>query len=566
MGSLCSLSLAGCRQLTDLSPLAGLTGLQQLNLSECEQLTDLSPLAGLTGLQHLDFHDTFNRINDLGPLAGLTGLQDLELGVWYQRTGPGPLAGFTGLRRLELIAIDGLTDLSPLAGLAGLQHLDLSGCHLPTDLKPLMGLTGLRHLALNPSDGLTDLSPLAGLTGLQHLELDPSDGLTDLSPLAGLTGLQTLGLRKCRRLTDLSPLAGLTGLQYLDLSWCRRLTDLSPLAGLTGLQHLDLSGCEQLTISDSIKKLALLEHLACAGVAFPCIPLGSPINSLPRLQSLRATVLKGAPQEMALAEDALSGSCLDEILAWQSDLLASGEAPNTELKVFVLGNGGVGKTQICRRLQGQPFDPEVSSTHGVSLGRVPLLTGEDGKTSLFANLWDFGGQDVYLGTHSLFLDERAVYLIVWTPGHENDRSVEEHGIPMQNRPLGYWLEYVRSLAGHEAPIIVIQAQCDSESAVSEAPIPTGHGFRRLQRTACSSLRNDGMERLWPALRAAGRLLQERHESVRLPRSWVAVAERLREIRNDGKKAISWDQYLEICRNACSGALPDASIQYLHRSG
>ena len=73
---------------------------------------------------------------------------------------------------------------------------------------------------------------------------------------------------------------------------------------------------------------------------------------------------------------------------------------------------------------------------------------------------------------------------------------------MQNRPLVYWLEYVRSLAGAEAPVIVVQSQCDRVSDEQEAPMPGQHGFARLQRTACSAKQRDGMERFVPALKAA----------------------------------------------------------------
>ena len=44
--SLQTLDLSHCEQLSDLSPLAGLTSLQRLDLSWCGQLSDLSPLAG----------------------------------------------------------------------------------------------------------------------------------------------------------------------------------------------------------------------------------------------------------------------------------------------------------------------------------------------------------------------------------------------------------------------------------------------------------------------------------------------------------------------------------------
>ncbi len=53
----------------DLTPLAGLTGLQTLSLDNTA-VADLTPLAGLSGLQTLFLDNT--AVADLTPLAGLT--------------------------------------------------------------------------------------------------------------------------------------------------------------------------------------------------------------------------------------------------------------------------------------------------------------------------------------------------------------------------------------------------------------------------------------------------------------------------------------------------------------
>ena len=64
------------RNLTDISALAGLTGVVELDLRD-NAITDLSPLAGLTQLRALDLAG--NRIADLWPLAGLAALEQLDL-------------------------------------------------------------------------------------------------------------------------------------------------------------------------------------------------------------------------------------------------------------------------------------------------------------------------------------------------------------------------------------------------------------------------------------------------------------------------------------------------------
>jgi internalin A len=89
------------------------------------------------------------------------------------------------------------------------------------------------------------------------------------------------------------------------------------------------------------------------------------------------------------------------IRAWSQDR-EGGAVQEPEVKAFLLGNGGVGKTQLCRFLIGQRYDPEVPTTHGVQLAALPAGT-EPVITSVRLNIWDFGGQDIYHGTHALFL-------------------------------------------------------------------------------------------------------------------------------------------------------------------
>ncbi|MBT7743129.1 MAG: hypothetical protein HN727_15090 [Opitutae bacterium] len=67
----------GVNQISDLSPLKGLTNLKELWLSDNE-ISDLSPLKGLTDLRVLVL--TKNKISDLSPLKGLMNLKELWLG------------------------------------------------------------------------------------------------------------------------------------------------------------------------------------------------------------------------------------------------------------------------------------------------------------------------------------------------------------------------------------------------------------------------------------------------------------------------------------------------------
>jgi internalin A len=81
------------------------------------------------------------------------------------------------------------------------------------------------------------------------------------------------------------------------------------------------------------------------------------------------------------------------------------------LKVFILGNGGVGKTQLARRLQHLNYDPEVPTPHGIELNFILTdVNPEHFKGPVRLNLWDFGGQDIYHDSHTLFLHGQDISL------------------------------------------------------------------------------------------------------------------------------------------------------------
>ncbi|MBK9017848.1 MAG: leucine-rich repeat domain-containing protein [Saprospiraceae bacterium] len=128
------------RQISDISSLEKLTGLQNLMLNY-NQISDLSPLEKLTGLQSLELSN--NQISDLSSLQKLTGLQSLEL------------------------SNNQISDLSSLQKLTGLQSLDLSVNKIK-DVNFLEKLTGLQSLGLS-NNQISDLSSLQKLTGLQSL-------------------------------------------------------------------------------------------------------------------------------------------------------------------------------------------------------------------------------------------------------------------------------------------------------------------------------------------------------------------------------------------------------------
>src|SRR5262249_49946713 len=154
-------------------------------------------------------------------------------------------------------------------------------------------------------------------------------------------------------------------------------------------------------------------QLHCSHCVLDGLPQG--IRDLPSLQRLLLlkTRIPGIPA--AALSQHLSDNCLAAVRAHFADLKAGQEAL-TDLKLIVPGRGGVGKPQICHRPRGEPYDPDERSTHAIQVTSAPL---DAGGTSIRLNIWDFGGQDLYHGTHALFLHPSAVFLLVWATETED---------------------------------------------------------------------------------------------------------------------------------------------------
>ena len=252
--------------LTDLSPVSGLTDLEQLSVYKNPDLTDLSPLAGLTELRNVNFNGS--PVADYSFMAGMTKLEYVQL---YNVQEDMDLSFLSGLTNVKSIFINGnISDLSFLSGMTGLQSLNLqvSPSLEELDLSFAANMTELTQLEIhNYSQDtvfVTDLTPLAGLTRLQILSI-PAE-VKSLAPLAGLTELRSLNLytrngnSSYYPLTDISALSGMTKLASLNIG-LGDVKDLSPISGLANLTELYLDGdfnCPDLQFLSGLAKLTTL--------------------------------------------------------------------------------------------------------------------------------------------------------------------------------------------------------------------------------------------------------------------------------------------------------------------
>jgi internalin A len=524
-----------------------LSGLKHLEILHCShtQVSDLSPLTGFDSLRELHFAGT--QVDDLSSLAGLGSLQELDCS--QTRVG----------------------DLSPLAGLDLLQKLYCGGTQVD-DLLPLAGLTSLQQLNCSGTQ-VHDLSPLAGLGSLQLLFCSFTQRVGDLSPLAGLGSLQTL-FCSSTQVDDLAPLRKLSLLRNLDCSETR-MGDLSPLAGLGSLQWLFCSGTQADDLSP-LTELGLLQELEFSHCSLNPIPGG-----LFRLSTLRSlylyqTRISGVPAEVL--SQTQYDNCLDSLRAYLR-ALESGSVESTDVKLLILGNGRIGKTQICRRLRKEKYDVRIASTHGIIVSSASLQQSEDVSPMLF-HLWDFGGQDIYHGTHALFMRTRAIFMLVWIPEAEVESEYEHCGLIFRNQPLDYWLSYIRHLSGLDNPVLVVQTRCDRpDDEIRHLPVANHalDGFRFCKLLQYSSLKNRGRAALGEALHEAASWLREEQGSILIGNGWMRVKLRLEAMRDAdaalppeqtrNHRTLSQEYFRELCAEGEGDVdSPEYLLQYLHNCG
>ena len=122
-----------------------------------------------------------------------------------------------------------------------------------------------------------------------------------------------------------------------------------------------------------------------------------------------------------------------------------------EAKLLIVGEGGVGKSSLLRALQGEVFEAQLNTTHGIDVEQVKLHFPELPEKGIKLDTWDFGGQQIYHATHQFFYTKRSIYMVVWSA-----RLGAEHG------RLHYWLENIRVLAPG-VPVILVTTHIDERA-------------------------------------------------------------------------------------------------------
>ena len=448
---------------------------------------------------------------------------------------------------------------------------------------PFLSDPALCHLkALNLSENkITSLQIPGQLSELELLDLSDNSELKELSfdgtmpQLKVLdisdSSLQALELPDCpnldkldasrNKLETLSFSASYKKLNWLDLSGNKELVELSLPAGFEALEFLHLSngGLQHLTVEGSLPSLRVLDLKNNQIERLPAdIILDSPLINL----YAENNSPKNIPRIF------LGGDSLDEARTWFQELRDSPSAENQVVKLMLTGNGNVGKTTLMCALKSGVnrciCENDHSSTHGIQIG-----TWE--QPDIQYNYWDFGGQEVYHGTHQLFLASEALQLIVFDPRTEKEarlnKRVKDRVRKDQlvfHHPIEYWYETAEELSSRSQFLIV-------QNKIGEFPKRDERVSAYADRQDVTFLRLDAKtgknveDLVYYLKRRAVDLPDYR---MVMPASWLRVRQFfINNLKKEKPERLITKSYFEdtLCKDIASKSR-ELLFQYLHHSG
>jgi small GTP-binding protein len=391
-----------------------------------------------------------------------------------------------------------------IGSLTHLTTLDLKNnklTSLPESIANLTNLTTLR-IRSNNLNALPDC--IQNLTRLTTLEAWSNRFTTCPDWIGNLTNLTLLNIsynklkflpESIRNLTSLTTLdisdnlftilpegiIGLYNIKILDASYNQIKLLPSNIGNLTNLTALDVSVNQLTSLPESIGNLTNLTILDVVSNNLTTLPEGiGKLKNLTKLDLWNNPLTEMPPEVVRQGEKG--------ILSYLRSLARDAKS-HWVSKMLIVGQGGVGKTNILRRLKGEPFNEKQNTTHGIEIRELELEHPTEPNTTMTLNVWDFAGQEINHATHQFFLANRSLYILAWNARHDWEQG-----------KIAYWLETITARAGSEVPILVVATHTDQRIA----RIPTAELMRQFPQIrgfySVSNSTGEGFEELTEAIR------------------------------------------------------------------
>lgn len=307
-------------------------------------------------------------------------------------------------------------------------------------------MNALRHLKVNENKALISLTFEAGLPTFETLDVSKCV-LEDISLPSGFDSLKIIHAQE-NKLGSFKIEGNCPELKYLDLAG-NQLQEFSLPGSLPNLEILYLQGGNKVKDISFLGEAGVLQTLNLSGNAVDDL---SPIRHLIEKgvevkwkKSGTGILVEECPLAAPPPEIAKEGN--KAVLNYFKEQDEQGTDTLFEAKLLILGEGGAGKTSLCRRLLNpdQPLPSQSESTKGIDIYQYefPMDNGRNFRV----NVWDFGSKEIYHATHQFFLTKRSLYILL-DDTKKDYRSVQDEGFK-------YWLEVIDLLGGH-SPVLIFQ--------------------------------------------------------------------------------------------------------------
>src|SRR5271166_6567941 len=189
-------------------------------------------------------------------------------------------------------------------------------------------------------------------------------------------------------------------------------------------------------------------------------------------------------------------------------------------------------------------------------------------------MWDFGGQDIYHGTHALFMRDNAIFALLWAKDFERRAQDESDVMIFGNQPLFYWVDYVRHLGGRDRALTIVQTRCDRPGDEDICPVPETvikEAFGRYGLVNFSSAKDRGRANLIEKLAESVGYLRERQGVATIGVARHRVKTKLEAMRaadaelpvgQRRHRTLTQSEFRKICKEAKLKSEPEFLLDYL----
>ena len=363
---------------------------------------------------------------------------------------------------------------------------------------------------------ISNIDSLSSLRNLTFLSLFVNN-LYDIEILSKLDKLEELHI-SCNSISDISPLSSLKHLKKLG-AWGTNISDISALKNLSNLKTLHLMKNPIIELPSWITDFKMKIRWREAGDDGYLTLFDNNKLSNPPIDIVKdgKTAVKNYFSQISKEDGKIQYLY--------------------ETKLLVIGEGGTGKTTFTRKMQdvNAKMPDQKDTTFGIDIGKwiysLPPHVNKGMGNNFHVNLWDFGGQKIYQGTHQIFFSDKSFYVLI--------ADTRE-----QKTDFSYWLNTVEQLGGENSSLVIIlNKKFGHEQKLDESGYKSHFG-KIIKDIVEIDLQNDPYKLTSLQEKIKCFLMELPGIGDPLPGSWVRIREDLSRI---SKNFISFDEFRSICK-------------------